>query len=186
MNMDMNAMWLQEQALRYPLGGAGHRRDHHSHCRALRGQGGEVGDRQGRRPHPFFARRENLAVGQTRPPSKIGERIGEVGYWVVWLLGLLAALALLQLDAIVAPLNDMVQQFLLTCRTWSAPRSSSSSALRSPRSCGAWWKRWFRPPSLTGACSRGRDAHAARAGPRASAGHPGVHADHHPGGDRRA
>src|SRR6185312_14659930 len=32
---------------------------------------------------PFFARRETLAVGVARPHSRLGERVGEVGYWII-------------------------------------------------------------------------------------------------------
>jgi hypothetical protein len=42
----------------------------------------------------------------------VGERVGEVGYWLVWLLGLIAALNVLEMDAVVAPLNGMVAGFL--------------------------------------------------------------------------
>src|SRR5262245_15634896 len=62
---------------------------------------------------PFFARRDS-AAGATavKPTVDVGERVGEVGYWLVWLLGLMAALNVLELGAVVAPLNNMVQGFL--------------------------------------------------------------------------
>ncbi|MES1197635.1 MAG: mechanosensitive ion channel [Pseudomonadota bacterium] len=67
---------------------------------------------------PFFPRRENVAGVNGQPPTRIGERVGEVGYWVVWLLGLLVALTVLQhggldMSAIVGPLQNLVNQLLL-------------------------------------------------------------------------
>ena len=61
---------------------------------------------------PFFARRESLAIGAVRPHSKLGERVGEVGYWIVWLLGLILALTQLGMTQIIAPLNDLAFRFL--------------------------------------------------------------------------
>lgn len=61
---------------------------------------------------PFFSRKDSARPGGAKPTVDVGERIGEVGYWVVWLLGLILALNQLQLTAIVAPLNDMVRGFL--------------------------------------------------------------------------
>ncbi|ANP46640.1 mechanosensitive ion channel [Candidatus Viadribacter manganicus] len=61
---------------------------------------------------PFFARRDGAGSGGVRPTVDVGERIGEVGYWLVWLLGLIAALNVLGLSAVVAPLNGMVSEFL--------------------------------------------------------------------------
>jgi hypothetical protein len=46
------------------------------------------------------------------PAVDLGDRIGEVAYWVVWLLGLIAALNQLGLVSIVAHLNNMVDGFL--------------------------------------------------------------------------
>src|SRR5262245_28576563 len=62
---------------------------------------------------PFFARRESLAVGAARQHSRLGERIGEVGYWVVWLIGLIAALNQFgpQMASVVQPLNEMERNF---------------------------------------------------------------------------
>ncbi len=41
---------------------------------------------------PFFSRRDGAGPGGAKPMVDVGERIGEVGYWLVWLLGLMAAL----------------------------------------------------------------------------------------------
>ncbi|HVZ99528.1 MAG TPA: mechanosensitive ion channel [Caulobacterales bacterium] len=64
---------------------------------------------------PFFPRREQVAGLSTQPPTRIGERVGDVAYWLVWLLGLMAALRVLQIpgtEAVIAPLNQMVSGFL--------------------------------------------------------------------------
>jgi len=64
---------------------------------------------------PFFARRDSAAgTAGAKPMVDVGERIGEVGYWLVWLLGLMAALNALGTWAasIIAPLNGMVAGFL--------------------------------------------------------------------------
>lgn len=61
---------------------------------------------------PFFARRDAAGAGGVKPTVDVGERIGEVGYWLVWLLGLIAALNVVGLTAVVAPLNGMVTGFL--------------------------------------------------------------------------
>jgi hypothetical protein len=63
---------------------------------------------------PFFARKDSDRPGGTKPAIDVGERVGEVGYWLVWLLGLMAALNVLGAWAasIIAPLNDMVRGFL--------------------------------------------------------------------------
>lgn len=61
---------------------------------------------------PFLSRKDSEGPGGAKPAADIGERVGEVGYWLVWLLGLLAALNVLELNAIVTPLNDMVAGFL--------------------------------------------------------------------------
>jgi hypothetical protein len=47
-----------------------------------------------------------------KPAVDVGERIGEVGYWLVWLLGLIAALNVVGMAEVVAPLNGMVSSFL--------------------------------------------------------------------------
>ncbi|HEX8900866.1 mechanosensitive ion channel [Vitreimonas sp.] len=59
---------------------------------------------------PFFSRRDGPT--SVKPTVDVGERVGEVGYWLVWLLGLIAALNVLELNAVVAPLNAMVAGFL--------------------------------------------------------------------------
>ncbi len=61
---------------------------------------------------PFFSRRDGAAAATAKPTVDVGERVGEVGYWLVWLLGLIAALNVLEMDAVVAPLNSMVAGFL--------------------------------------------------------------------------
>ncbi len=62
---------------------------------------------------PFFARRDSASgAAGVKPTVDVGERVGEVGYWLVWLLGLMAALNVLELGPVVAPLNDMVRGFL--------------------------------------------------------------------------
>lgn len=64
---------------------------------------------------PFFARRDGAGPGGAKPMVDVGERIGEVGYWLVWLLGLMAALNELGgpwAASIIAPLNGMVAGFL--------------------------------------------------------------------------
>jgi hypothetical protein len=63
---------------------------------------------------PFLSRRDSTAAGPgAKPAVDIGERIGEVGYWLVWLLGLMAALAQLGTWAspVITPLNGMVANF---------------------------------------------------------------------------
>ncbi|MEQ1818136.1 MAG: mechanosensitive ion channel [Terricaulis sp.] len=61
---------------------------------------------------PFFARRDGAGAAGVRPTVDVGERIGEVGYWLVWLLGLIAALNVVGLSDVVDPLNLMVRDFL--------------------------------------------------------------------------
>jgi hypothetical protein len=63
---------------------------------------------------PFLSRRDSSAAAGAKPAMDVGERIGEVGYWLVWLLGLMAALTQLGPWAapIIAPLNDMMRGFL--------------------------------------------------------------------------
>jgi hypothetical protein len=62
---------------------------------------------------PFFGRRDAAGAGGVKPTVDVGERIGEVGYWLVWLLGLIAALNVLEMRDVVAPLNAMVAGFLV-------------------------------------------------------------------------
>lgn len=61
---------------------------------------------------PFFARRDGASPSTAKPMVDVGERVGEVGYWLVWLLGFMAALTVLRLEAVVTPLYDMVRGFL--------------------------------------------------------------------------
>jgi len=60
---------------------------------------------------PFLSRRDG--AGGTKPTVDLGERIGEVGYWLIWLLGLMAALSQFGSWAspVIAPLNSMVAGF---------------------------------------------------------------------------
>ncbi|QGZ96663.1 mechanosensitive ion channel [Terricaulis silvestris] len=61
---------------------------------------------------PFFSRRDGASPATAKPMVDVGERVGEVGYWLVWLLGFMAALTVLRLTAVVTPLYDMVRGFL--------------------------------------------------------------------------
>ena len=61
---------------------------------------------------PFLSRKDNARPGGDKPAVDVGERVGEVGYWVVWLLGLIAALNQLEQSAIVQPLNNMLDGFV--------------------------------------------------------------------------
>lgn len=64
---------------------------------------------------PFLTRRDGAGPSGAKPMVDVGERIGEVGYWLVWLLGLMAALNELGgpwASSIIAPLNGMVAGFL--------------------------------------------------------------------------
>ncbi|MBI3439057.1 MAG: mechanosensitive ion channel [Proteobacteria bacterium] len=64
---------------------------------------------------PFFARRDSAGPGGAKPMVDVGERLGEVGYWLVWLIGFMAALNVFQTQwalAIVTPLNNMLTGFL--------------------------------------------------------------------------
>ena len=60
---------------------------------------------------PFIGR-NNAAAAPGERTVDVGERVGEVGYWVVWLLGLIAALNQLELSSIVQPLNTMLDGFV--------------------------------------------------------------------------
>lgn len=62
---------------------------------------------------PFLSRRDSAGTAGAKPAADIGERVGEVGYWLVWLLGLMAALAQLGAwaEPVVTPLNGMVEGF---------------------------------------------------------------------------
>jgi hypothetical protein len=63
---------------------------------------------------PFLSRRDGPGAGTAKPTGPdVGERVGEVGYWLVWLLGLMAALAQLGpwAEPVVQPLNGMVAGF---------------------------------------------------------------------------
>jgi Conserved TM helix len=67
---------------------------------------------------PFLSRRDSAGPGGERPIIDVGDRLGEVGYWVVWLIGLIAALDQLKLAfpglaPIGAPLNTMVNGFII-------------------------------------------------------------------------
>ena len=63
---------------------------------------------------PFLSRRDSDRPGGVKPLTDVGERIGEIGYWLVWLLGLMAALNEIGGSwamSIIAPLNAMVAGF---------------------------------------------------------------------------
>ncbi|MEZ6022429.1 MAG: mechanosensitive ion channel [Hyphomonadaceae bacterium] len=66
---------------------------------------------------PFFSRKDSDGPGGSKPTVDVGERIGDVGYWLVWLIGLIAALSQLSsvvpgLRDVTQPLNQMVGGFL--------------------------------------------------------------------------
>src|SRR5262249_37049922 len=62
---------------------------------------------------PFLARRDNNSATGAKPMGPdVGERVGEVGYWLGWLLGLVGALNVLGPGAGILPLNSMVAGFL--------------------------------------------------------------------------
>ena len=46
------------------------------------------------------------------PQGSVGAKLGDVGYWLVLLAGVIAALNVLELDGVVEPLNGMLSQFL--------------------------------------------------------------------------
>lgn len=62
---------------------------------------------------PFLSRRDSAGPAGAKPAADVGERVGEVGYWLVWLLGLMAALAQLGdwAEPVMTPLNGMLQGF---------------------------------------------------------------------------
>jgi hypothetical protein len=62
---------------------------------------------------PFISRRDSAGPGGAKPMVDVGERLGEVGYWLVWLLGLIAALNQFGdlADPVVDPLQGMVNGF---------------------------------------------------------------------------
>jgi hypothetical protein len=48
-----------------------------------------------------------------KAPGKLGDRLGDVGYWLVWLLGLIGALTVVPgLSSVADPLSQMVSGFL--------------------------------------------------------------------------
>jgi hypothetical protein len=64
---------------------------------------------------PFVSRRDSAGPSGAKPTVDVGERIGEVGYWLVWLLGLIAALTQFgALAPVVAPLQSMLIGFANT------------------------------------------------------------------------
>lgn len=68
---------------------------------------------------PFLSRRDSAGPGSEKPAVDVGERLGEVGYWVVWLIGLIAALNQLAqnvfpgLSGVTQPLNTMLNGFVV-------------------------------------------------------------------------
>ncbi|GAM96671.1 small-conductance mechanosensitive channel [alpha proteobacterium U9-1i] len=67
---------------------------------------------------PFLSRRDSAGNAGAKPAVDVGERVGEVGYWVVWLIGLIAALNQLGQNAfpglrgVTDPLNTMLNGFV--------------------------------------------------------------------------
>ncbi len=67
---------------------------------------------------PFLSRRDAASAASAKPAVDVGERVGEVGYWVVWLIGLIAALnqlgqsAFPGLRGVTDPLNTMLNGFV--------------------------------------------------------------------------
>lgn len=68
---------------------------------------------------PFLSRRDSATAAGAKPAVDVGERVGEVGYWVVWLVGLIAALTQLSdnpnfvgLRGVTEPLNQMLDGFV--------------------------------------------------------------------------
>lgn len=66
---------------------------------------------------PFLSRRDSAGPGGEKPTIDIGERVGEVGYWVIWLIGLIAAIEEIKnvfpgLAPVAQPLNTMVEGFI--------------------------------------------------------------------------
>lgn len=63
---------------------------------------------------PFFSRRDSARRGGAKPMVDVGERVGEVGYWIVWLVGLIMALSVFgdSTRAILDPLSDMLTNFV--------------------------------------------------------------------------
>ena len=55
-----------------------------------------------------FAKTANAGASKD---ETLGARIGEIGYWLVWLVGLIATLTTLGLGQVVAPLNRLVAGF---------------------------------------------------------------------------
>jgi Conserved TM helix len=55
-----------------------------------------------------FAKTANAGASKD---ETMGARIGEIGYWLVWLVGLIAALTTLGLGQVVAPLRELVRGF---------------------------------------------------------------------------
>lgn len=63
---------------------------------------------------PYLSRRDGASAASAKPSGPdISARLGEVGYWLVWLLGLMAALQQLGpwAQPVVTPLNGMLAGF---------------------------------------------------------------------------
>ncbi|MEN9856116.1 MAG: hypothetical protein RLZZ157_1242 [Pseudomonadota bacterium] len=56
-----------------------------------------------------FAKTANAGASKT---ETLGARLGEIGYWLVWLVGLIATLTTLGLGQVVAPLNRLLAGFM--------------------------------------------------------------------------
>jgi hypothetical protein len=57
-----------------------------------------------------FAKAANAGAAKN---ETMGARVGEIGYWIVWLVGLIATLTTLGLGQVVAPLNRLVAGFFV-------------------------------------------------------------------------
>jgi Conserved TM helix len=57
-----------------------------------------------------FAKTANAGASKD---ETLGARVGEIGYWLVWLVGLIATLTALGLGQVVAPLNRLVNGFFV-------------------------------------------------------------------------
>jgi Conserved TM helix len=57
-----------------------------------------------------FAKTANAGASKD---ETMGARVGEIGYWLVWLVGLIATLTTLGLGQVVAPLNRLVAGFFV-------------------------------------------------------------------------
>jgi hypothetical protein len=61
---------------------------------------------------PGVSHHNTHANKKGEPQSTVGSQLGDVGYWLVLLVGVIAALNVLDLQAVVEPLNGMLGTFL--------------------------------------------------------------------------